>query len=215
MNCYILYNPLSNRGSGKRSIKKAKKLVKGDYNFIVKSLLDIGSVSGFLASLAKDDRVVIIGGDGTLHRIANRLDSKDIENQVDFLSRGTGNDFARSVNGKSGIVSLNKHLTNLPSVIYNDQKTNKTKILNGVGIGLDGYVCHLVNNTHGKKNKYNYFKNAFRGFMRFKPQDIEYYINDDVNTKRKVKNVWFCAVMNSSYFGGGMKIAPKADRVKK
>lgn len=208
MKLYILYNPLSNRGNSKKTLKQIKKKIKG-YEYITKSLLEVKSVDTFLDSLNKEDRVLIIGGDGTLHHLANALDFNNIDRNIEFYSAGTGNDFAKSVKGKNKIIVLNNYLKNLPEVTYNN---TTERFINGAGIGLDGFVCHLVNNSTGKKNKFNYFRKAFRGFVKYKPHDLEITINNDTSNKLIVKKAYFVSVMQSSYFGGGMKIAPKASR---
>lgn len=208
MKYFILYNPLSNRGKSSKALKLVEKKIK-DHEYEIKSLLEIDSVSSFLDKLTKDDRVIIIGGDGTLHHLANAVDFEKVEHPIEFYTAGTGNDFARSVKGKKKLVVLNNYLKKLPTVEYN----GKTEVvINGTGIGLDGYVCNLVNNSTGKKNKLNYFKNAFKSFVKYKPHDVEYIINNDEQTRTKVKKAWFVSAMHSSYFGGGMKIAPKAKR---
>ncbi|MBE0700537.1 MAG: hypothetical protein IH571_02510 [Acholeplasmataceae bacterium] len=74
---------------------------------------------------------------------------------------------------------------------------------------MDGYVGHLVNTSTRKKNKFNYFRHAFEAFAKFKP--VHATITYDGQTIEENK-VWFASVMNGSYFGGGMKIAPKAKR---
>lgn len=210
MKLYILYNPLSNRGKSKKTLKQIKKRIKG-YDYVVKSLLEVKAVDTFLNSLNKEDRILIIGGDGTLHHLANAIDFNGIDRDIEFYSAGTGNDFAKSVKGKNKIIVLNNYLRNLPKVTYNN---TTERFINGAGIGLDGFVCYLVNNSTGKKNKFNYFRKAFRGFVKYKPHDLEIVINNDPTTKFLVNKAYFVSVMHSSYFGGGMKIAPKASRDK-
>jgi diacylglycerol kinase (ATP) len=77
---------------------------------------------------------------------------------------------------------------------------------------LDGFIGHLVNTSKYKKNKLNYFRHAFEGFAKFKPISATLTVD---GVEFKESKLWFASMMNSPYFGGGMKIAPKANRNEK
>ena len=119
---------------------------------------------------------------------------------------GTGNDFIRSLKTKKKVVPIKKYVKKLPKVYYQD---TSRYFLNGTGAGLDGYIGHLVNTSRFKKNKLNYFRHAFEGFAKFKRIAAE--ITIDGKTWREEK-VWLASIMNSPYYGGGMKVAPHANR---
>ncbi|MFA5719791.1 MAG: hypothetical protein WC939_01880, partial [Acholeplasmataceae bacterium] len=96
---------------------------------------------------------------------------------------------------------------NLPK----DVSTQSDRLfLNSVGLGIDAYVCFLVEGSDGGKTEGNYFKSAYRAFKLSKPHNISLWV-DGVEFKHE--KVWFTVVCNGKYFGGGMKISPKSKRL--
>lgn len=206
----LLYNPLSRNGKNPKFIEKiTKQLRKNGQAVVSYSLLSIDNVDSFLSGCAETDRIIIVGGDGTINRLANVIASLDIKQEIFIYQAGTGNDFVRSLKTKSKIVSIKKYLTSLPSVQFHDQER---LFLNGAGAGLDGFIGHLVNTSKYKKNKLNYFRHAFEGFAKFQPISATLTVDGIEFNEQKL---WFASMMNSPYFGGGMKIAPTADRTEK
>lgn len=206
----LLYNPLSRNGKNPKFIEKIAKHLRKSGNAVVSySLLSIDNVDSFLSGCAETDRIIIVGGDGTINRLANVIATLDIKQDIFMYQAGTGNDFVRSLKTKAKIVPIKKYLSILPSVHFHDQER---LFLNGAGAGLDGFIGHLVNTSKYKKNKLNYFRHAFEGFAKFKP--ISATLNVD-GVEFKEPKLWFASMMNSPFFGGGMKIAPKANRNEK
>jgi len=203
----LLYNPLSRNGKDEKFIQKVVDHLKKEGNEVVSyNILAIEDVEKFASGCNFDDRIIIVGGDGTVNRLANRLYDLDFKQDLFLYQAGTGNDFVRSLKTKEKVVSIKKYVKKLPVVYYQD---TSRYFLNGAGAGLDGYIGHLVNTSKYKKNKLNYFRHAFEGFAKFKRIAAE--ITIDGKTWREEK-VWLASIMNAPYYGGGMKIAPHANR---
>ncbi|MDY0276656.1 MAG: diacylglycerol kinase family protein [Acholeplasma sp.] len=206
----ILYNPLSRNGKNVKLVFKLKSsLIREGKQVEVINILNIEDIEDFIYSHNHVSKIIIIGGDGTLNKLVNAIRGLEVKPEI-YLSRaGTGNDFIRSlkVKKKKAFIDIKKYLENLPSVTFNDEEM---LFLNGVGSGLDGHVCYLLNNSNNRKSKGNYFKNAIKAFREFKPLVSRVKIDDQ--EEMRIDKTWFVTVMNSKYFGGGMKIAPKADR---
>ncbi len=204
----ILYNPLSRNGKNHKAVLKLqKRLLKSREHVKIKSVLEIPRIDEYLKSVNENARFIIMGGDGTLNRIANQIQNLDIKQDILMMRGGTGNDFARSLKIKNNLVSIKKYLYNLPKIKF-DEKENV--FLNGVGLGLDGNVVYKVNESSRTKSKRNYFLNTMSTIKNFKPMKTKVTLdNNEVITTDKT---WFITVMNSKFFGGGMRIAPKADR---
>ena len=109
------------------------------------SIIDL-EIDKFFEKLKPNDRIVLVGGDGTLHYFVNYINGKNIKNDIFYIPNGTGNDFYKSIK-KEIKKPVNKYLLNLPTVEFNDKKMY---FLNGCGTGLDGYVCSLVNESKKK-----------------------------------------------------------------
>ncbi len=131
----ILYNPLSRNGNNDKLLNKIKNKVKKRFNTDNINLVNFFNLNleNFINELKEDDKVILVGGDGTLNFAANYLKDKKIDNDFYLYKAGTGNDFGRCFKGE--LVKLNDYITNLPKVIVND---HEYVYLNGCGIGVDG-----------------------------------------------------------------------------
>lgn len=201
---YFLYNDRSNHG---KTIKKAKKYEK-KYN---KKGYDSKAISlysikerDFIQCLTVDDILVIIGGDGTYHHFFNHIYPFKPKCKIYALSCGRGNDFSRDYK-KNKMFEITHLVNDLPFLTINDNE--KYLFLNGIGMGVDSHVCYQqIMNSNRKQS---YFKTALRVLKKFKPYSL------DINVDGKdyhFDDVWFFVCNNGRYFGGGMKITPKAKR---
>ncbi len=211
MDYVILYNPLSKGGSNRKFYMKLKKQLEKK-NFVVEvgSLLDILDVEEYLNDLDKNIKVIIIGGDGTLHHLANTLMDYNIKNEIYVTKAGTGNDFLRSLESKKKLIKVNDYIKDIPYDLVTENKEEKRYFLNSVGMGVDAYVAYLVNTTEKGKGKWSYFKNVYKGFISYKPYDLVMEIDGEVKIFNKT---WLAVIANSKYLGGGMKISPKSVRL--
>lgn len=205
----ILYNPFSRNGANTNVVEKVvRKMKRKNESVRVKSLLEIEDKKEFLEKLDPETKIIIVGGDGTLNRVANELRGIEKLPEIYLYKAGTGNDFRRSLRNKKKLTRIDQYLINLPEVSFRDENI---VFLNGIGLGFDALVCHTVEESKKKKNKLNFFASVFKSLKNFEPFDFEVEINGE---RKRFENVWFVSIMNSKYFGGGMKIAPKADREK-
>ena len=200
---------LFNELSGSFKVKKINKMMqkwskKHNSTTYGVSLIDL-EIDKFFDKLNVDDRLIVVGGDGTLHYFVNYIANIEVKNDIYYIPNGTGNDFYKSI--KKEIKNpVNKYLLNLPTVEFNDQKI---RFLNGCGTGLDGYVCSLVNNSE-KKGKLSFFKNTYRGFRKYQRTDIVVTVD---GKDYEFKRVFLASIMNGNVEGGGMKMTPKAERL--
>ena len=207
---YILYNPLSSHGKSEELVKKIEKELakKGEKSRAYSLIKASKNIKGFARKIKNNDKVIIIGGDGTLHHFANGI--KDLENQNElFLYKGgTGNDFGREF-PKQKLINISKYVRNLPRYTLNDEEKEYVMV-NGVGFGFDGAVCVSVNKNNGKKSGFTYIKNVLSLLKNFPRYQLDIEID---GVKRSYNNVFFSVVNNGKYFGGGMKISPTSNRL--
>ena len=206
---YIYYNPLSAKGKAKKSAYKVYKKFKKEEIKIIK-IKTINDFDDIIFKLREDDSLILVGGDGAIHYLANALQNVDFKFKIFLYKAGTGNDFARG--HKKRFFEITDEIKNLPYVIYyNNLDSNinykKEYFINGMGTGIDSLVCK-TQNDEAMKNK-SYFKIAKLAFKVFKKFSIDLEVDGN---NYHYDDVWFCAVQNGKYFGGGMKIAPKAKR---
>lgn len=211
MDYIILYNPLSKGGANiKNSNKLKNKLEKKNYAVEIGSLLDIIDVKEYIENLDPETNIVIVGGDGTLHHLANVLINYKVKNNLYVMRAGTGNDFLRSLKSKEKLVKINQYIEDIPYDLVEEDNNKKTYFLNSVGMGMDAYIAHLVNENEKGKGIWTYFKCTYKGFIRYQPYDLEIEID---GVKSYFKKTWLAVVANSSYIGKGMKISPKSKRL--
>ena len=216
---FLLYNSNSKIGKNKEKIFKVlaraiKTFKDGDIR--VKDITKLDSIEERLAKINKEkDNILIVGGDGTLTSLINKYKKYfDKLPKIYAVKAGTGNDFLRNIihsgypveNINNKYFLINPFLKNLPICKVNN---NEKTFLNGIGIGLDGYICKNVEEQRNKNNKQSFFKITLKSFMEFKP--LEKLTIEVDGKKHELKKCWFASIMNGKYYGGGMKIAPKAD----
>ena len=209
---HILYNPTSNCSVNiESSLAQAKELYKND-DTVVKSLLEIEDLKEYFISLGKSDKVVLLGGDGTLNVFCNKLRGVDIKNEIYLYKAGTGNDFLRDVCGENfenaKILKINEYIENLPVVTVNGKEY---LFVNNVGFGIDGKVCTAAEDLRAKgKKSINYTTLAIKLLLtNYKPNGATVIVD---GKSRKYKRVWMSPVMNGLYYGGGMMPTPNQDR---
>ncbi len=196
---YLLFNSLS--GSAKKSIKSISKYCKKrKIESKLFSILDQNIVDEVL-NVAKDtDRIVILGGDGTLNVFVQNPRVKNAIARIMLYKAGSGNDFAREHKGK--LIDITDEVKNTPYFMIDDKRVN---FLNGVGMGIDACVCDEVN----KNPDAGYFKTAVNIFKTFKPFSVDLTVDGKLN---HFDDVYFFVCMNGKNIGGGMKVAPNAVR---
>ena len=206
---YILYNPKAGNGNAEQTAKELQLV----YSDMVLDIFDMTKITNYQVFFSdkKDSSLIICGGDGTLNRFVNNVESIDIFNDIYFYPSGTGNDFLRDI-CKDEIkepVCITKYLTNLPECEVNGKKY---KFINGVGYGIDGYCCEVGDILKIKnKSNINYTAIAIKGLLYdYKPRSAT--ITVDGKTK-KYKKVWLAPTMNGRYYGGGMMPTPDQDRL--
>jgi len=138
----ILYNPLSGNKSAKHEVYKLDDILTNNDLEYVEMTPDFDYKS-FMKKVRSDERVVLCGGDGTIHRFINEVDEEDLSKPVFYFPLGSGNDFNRDVHGKldNTLINLNNYMNNLPLVTVKGQTT---KFLNNVSFGIDDYGNRII-----------------------------------------------------------------------
>lgn len=208
---HILYNPKSNCGKDFDNVlANVKDYFKGNEISTV-DLTKTDDIKSLFESFASSDDVVIVGGDGTLNVLCNKLLGYEIKNRVFFFKAGTGNDFLRDVLGedsKSQVIQINEYIDNLPVVTV---KGKQYVFINNVGYGIDGKVCTAAESMREKgKKDINYTTLAIKLLLTsYKSNGAK--VTVDGKTEH-FKRVWLSPIMNGLFYGGGMMPAPKQDR---
>ena len=153
-------------------------------------------------------RFYACGGDGTLSEVVNACaEHKNAE--VAAIPLGSGNDFIRIFGNKEDLLDLKAHITGTPMefdlIKYEDQYA-----INQCSMGLDAEVC--AKQADFKKIPFLSPETAYTVallycFIGKMKNTFTIQFDDD---EPFTKDVLFCVVGNSRWYGGGYMAAPKA-----
>jgi diacylglycerol kinase (ATP) len=212
---YFIVNKTSGNGKGLKVWKKIEKLLQEkQVNYQVrfterpKHAVEIAK----MVSSEKCDAVVAVGGDGTVHDVANGLIDSNIP--LGVIPAGSGNDFARALEIP---MDYNKALERI--LMGKQRKIDIGRIgseycITVTGIGFDGNVAHVNNTAKYKKwlnsirlGELSYGLSFLHVLLKYRPVNIELKID---GKSLVFFNVWLIAIANIPNYGGGIRICPDA-----
>ena len=206
----VLYNPLAATGRGEEKARRLLEILGKDSEVTFQSLLEIEDKRAFLDTLPSDVYPILTGGDGTLSRFVNDLGGNPTRD-IYYYPAGTGNDFLNDLNktGDTEPFLLNPYITDLPHIHFNGETHT---FLNGVGYGIDGYVCEEGDRVRKKTGKpINYTAAAVKGLL-YAYKQTHATVTVDGQTL-EFDHVWMTPTMLGRFFGGGMMCAPGQNRL--
>lgn len=156
--------------------------------------------------------IVAVGGDGTVHEVAQSLIGSECA--LGCIPCGSGNDFARALHIPTNCIqALHRVLAHQPRKIDVAQ-VNDHYFVNGAGIGFDAAVAKMTNKARAKQwfnqvklGRFVYLVNALRTWITYRPTDMILTVDGE---STHYANVWLVAIGNTPYYAGGMKICPQA-----
>ncbi|MBR2650346.1 MAG: diacylglycerol kinase family protein [Clostridia bacterium] len=208
MSSYILYNP----HAGENDMGTVKKIAEAEGGEAI-CLEGFEGYEAFFARISPEDKIILLGGDGTLNRFINSTRDIEYTNDIYFLPYGSGNDFFHDIcpEGSDEPVRINEYLRDLPEVTVNGRSH---LFINGVGFGIDGYCCEVGDELKKKSDKpVNYTMIAIKGLLyAYKPCGATVTVD---GVAHRYEKVWIAPTMHGRFYGGGMNAAPMQDRLSK
>lgn len=209
---YIFLNRLSNNGKAAQAQGELEKIFEGEeLKFI--DITGITNAADSCKMLNDNDKIIIAGGDGTLSRFVNDVYNLRLKQEIYFYTCGSGNDFLNDIRERceinNNLIPMNAFLQSLPVVTVNGKNHY---FINGIGYGIDGYCCEEGDRIRRNSDKkVNYTAIAIKGLLgKFKPRNATVTVDGETIQYRKV---WLAPTMIGRFFGGGMMITPKQDRL--
>jgi diacylglycerol kinase (ATP) len=163
--------------------------------------------------------VVAVGGDGTVHEVANGLLRLDAEKRPELatIPRGTGKDFARSfriprdVEGALAVAQDGATRTvDVGRAVFTawNGSTAESYFANFAGAGISGAVAARANKgSKALGGKASFFWATTSVFLRWKNSDYEVTIDGERHAGRMLEVI--AAI--GDQLAGGMRLAPEAD----
>jgi YegS/Rv2252/BmrU family lipid kinase len=220
----VIVNPKSQGGKlGKRWTDVAETLGRA-FPFDEAITQGVGDATRLAREALKSgvDRIVAIGGDGTVNEVVNGFfeDAKPInpEATLGLIPYGTGGDFRRTIKVPQDIteaaaVIAAGHRRKIDvgklSFVATDGSPATRMFANIASFGVSGVVDRLVNES-GKKlgGKLSFMFASVRATWSYKNQRVQLTFDGKDRAEISINTV---AVANGKYFGGGMKVAPAAE----
>jgi len=203
----VIVNPIAGRGLAKSNVPKVKAVLEQmdiDYQLFLTE--GPGHTAELAADLDDYSGVVAIGGDGTLNEVVNGMPKNK---PLCVVPLGTGNDFARSFNIPFGVESLRLitegQLREIDMGVYSEGV-----FLCSVAVGLASDVMMRVNaKRHMRflRGKLAFLVEVIASAFQLKPLELTIDADDQ---HRELTSI-LVYVMNTSYTGGGIYLAPEAD----
>lgn len=161
-------------------------------------------------------RVVAVGGDGTLHGVAEVLLESGAADRTALavVPAGTGSDFARSLGiprrlEKALSLALTAEPRPVDAIAVETDSGKHGFCLNIASAGLSGAVDLAVNATgvHAKGVHGSYLLTTLKAVLAYRPVACRVLVDGE----ELVDGPFFVVAMaNGRYFGQGMKVAPDA-----
>jgi diacylglycerol kinase (ATP) len=167
-------------------------------------------------------RIVAVGGDGTLHEVANGVlaSGRAQDVAVGFVGQGTGGDFRRTLGIAhrldayvEALAAGRERLLDVGAVRYT-APTGETRtrwFLNILSAGMGGLVDRYVASAPrvlGAKTAY--YLASVRALAVCQRGRVKCNVGLRGSSRVDVVDTFLIAVCNGAYFGGGMQIAPMA-----
>ncbi len=201
----FIVNPISGIGKQKRFEKVLNRhLDKEKFDYKIEYTQYAGHATEIAsAAVGIYDVVTAVGGDGSINEIAKAL--VKTETALAIIPCGSGNGLARALRIPVQPWRAVKFLNSAEFKTIDTCQVNDKFFLSIAGAGYDSQVARRYEFFPGRGFK-TYFLAIITSFYQYKP--LEYEINiDGVTIKRTALLVTVC---NSSQYGYGFRISPKA-----
>jgi YegS/Rv2252/BmrU family lipid kinase len=213
---WFIVNRVSGHGRGYKVWRRVETLLKTkqiDYGVtFTERPRHATEIAKTLSKQKNMDKIVAVGGDGTLHEVANGLVGSGVA--LGYIPAGSGNDFARGLriprNCKKALQQVLSGTKRSIDIALISQEI----IINAAGIGFDGQVAKTTNQAKYKKwlnrlrlGKFSYIFSAMKVLIQYQPSEVTVVIDNQEHTFR---HVWLIAIANIPFYGGGMIICPEA-----
>lgn len=152
--------------------------------------------------------IVVVGGDGTVHEVANGLLQVGSPARLGVVPVGSGNDFAKllGVYRNDVAVAVAKIATAVERRFDAGRVLNEY-FVNTMGFGFGAAVVRTRNAMFGLRGFLSYLIPIFKTFVQFRP--LEFAVQADGHVERS--RMMMVEVCNGTTAGGNYRFAPAAD----
>ncbi len=207
MHLKLVYNPAAGRGKVRRHIEEVERyLVARGADVDVYASTSAADLTRAVAesSAGRFDRVVVCGGDGTVHFAVRKFDLA--HGVLGVIPLGSGDDFSR-------VIGVPKSVRGACDVILGGETREvDVGIANGIryagvaGVGFDSEVSAHAQTVKVLRGSLVYLYSIFRILPRFMP----HHVRMTIDGVARDADIMFAVAGNTGQYGGGIRIAPAA-----
>ncbi len=166
-------------------------------------------------------RIIVVGGDGTIHEVINglfiqqRVPPREV--LLSVIAVGTGNDWIRMFGiprkyseAIRAIVEEHSFLQDVGVISYHQSRVKQSRYMaNVAGIGFDAFVNRKYNHLkqEGKHGKWLYLWSTLKAVLRYNSTGVKVYVDDELVVNELV---YSATIGIGKYNGGGMLQTPEA-----
>lgn len=150
------------------------------------------------------DKVVAVGGDGTIRETAGPLVGKPVT--LGIIPCGSGNGLARNIYIPLSPLAALKGLLEWEPRVIDAGLANGKLFLCSAGVGLDAEVAHDFNSMTGRRGILPYVWHAFWRILRYQPREVTALLD---GRELRITGL-LTSALNGVQYGGGARMAPGA-----
>ena len=201
----VLLNAAAGRGRSRKKIERVRALSREAGAQVV----DTSSVNETKerARLAAEAgaRVVAAGGDGTVHHVLNAV--VGTPGALAIIPVGSGNDLARNLRIPSGVDEATRFALTGPRRRVDAARVNGRWFGGVASFGLDSRANQIANEHQRISGTLLYIYALLRALIEWRQPMVRVQSDGGEFHGR----IMLAVAANTTSYGGGMKIAPKAD----
>ena len=166
-------------------------------------------------------KIIVVGGDGTLHEVVNGLFIQQVVRPDEVLlavvAVGTGNDWVRTFGISDrydeairAIREERSFLQDVGVVSYEEAHFRQSRyIANVAGVGFDAFVIRKLTHLQkqGRTSRWRYTWCMIRSFFRYKSTGVKVWVDDRLVYNNLLLSI---ALGICKYNGGGIQQLPEA-----
>lgn len=212
---YFIVNKISGNGKGLKVWKKVEKLLQEKrINYQVRFTERPKHAVEIAKELSSEKcyAIVAVGGDGTVHDVANGLIGSNIP--LGVIPAGSGNDFARALDIPMDYKKALERILMGKQRKIDIGRIGEEYCITVAGIGFDGKVAEVNNASKYKKwlnlirlGALSYGLSFLHVLLKYRPVNIQLKVDGE---NLVFFNVWLIAIANIPNYGGGIRICPDA-----
>ncbi len=210
----IIVNPYAGGGMSIKKLPYIKEYLdekKLKYEIAITEDKERGKEK-FYGFLEKYERIVFVGGDGTLNNSVQIGTKKRIDKIIGMIPTGSGNDFIRGLYEKKLNFKEYMEIAFFGKEKYVDagileKENEKIIFLNGCGFGIDSETAVKSEELRIFKGILRYLISLLIVLKNFKP----IYVKIKTENFEYEGKITLIAFGNGKYIGGGFKLTPFAD----